>query len=180
MIEKINFSKIIRSHLDSLKDNQTYSCTMDYLLFFGLPLALSILLNYQELPLDISLINILITASSIFAGLLLNLLMLIYTIIIRIQDEVKTRKIREPDTEDPVQEVKDDLKIKVLKETFTNVSFCILISVLLVILCLIQLVNNHWLSSLIPYVVYFLVPLMILTILMVLKRVHSLIASEFI
>lgn len=179
MIDKINFNKIVRAHLGSLRNVATGNCLADYALFFGLPIIISLLLNNLNLKLDKDLINILITSASIFAGLLLNLLMLIYTIIIRVQDQIGARKKEDPNAVDPVQNSQDEIKVRVLEETFSNVSFCILVSVLLVILCLISLIGSEYLCIVIPYAVYFLVPLMILTILMILKRVHSLIASEF-
>ena len=137
----------------------------DYLLFAGIPLAFALLIGSADFKLGNDIINALITTASIFAGLLLNLLVLIYTIIIRIQDNPNKSN--------------SAIRKKVLEQTFSNISFCILVSILLVVFCLLEMLGNEYICMVIPYGIFFLVPLMILTILMVLKRVHSLVASEF-
>jgi hypothetical protein len=178
MIDKINFSKIVCSHFSCLKDSADRVSFGDYALFIGLPLLLSLILNYLDLELTPDFTNILVTSSSIFAGLLLNLLMLLYSLIVRFQDKKSEYDASNLAGSDPVKDEKDRIRYNVLKETFHNVSFCVLISVIVVILCLLHNIHMMYLKFLISYSVYFLVPLMILTILMILKRVHSLISNE--
>jgi len=165
MIDKINISKIIKDHVSSLKDYNTgnYSC-YDLLLFFGIPLLFTFILVYYNISLSENIISILITAFSIFAALLFNLLILIYDIIQRSKKDV------------------NKLKIKFIKEIYANISFSILVSIVLVFfllsICFIE-TNQMWVL-LIPlqFVIYYFTLLFLLTLLMILKRIHVLLSKE--
>jgi uncharacterized Tic20 family protein len=112
-------------------------------------------------------INTIITAASIFAGLLLNLLVLIYSLIGDFFSLRKTQRASEA-------------KKELLQDTFVNVSFCILVSVLLVCVCLVAMMVP--VGGCIRFVtdigILFLTGLLVLSLLMVLKRIHALIQSE--
>lgn len=81
MVQKISFEKIIVAHFATMRNNATNKpCIGDYFVFFGIPLIFSFLL-WDSPKFDKDAVNALITAASIFAGLLLNLLVLIFTLI---------------------------------------------------------------------------------------------------
>lgn len=165
MVKKISFSQIVRDHIGTLVHYETLKRSYaDIFLFFSIPAFFSFIL-WDRLTLDKDSINVLITAASIFAGLLLNLLVLIYTLIGKAKECTSTNRAK--------------TKKLLLEQTFANVSFCILVSVCLVITCLLKLLNSPVLNDILNIVIYFLTPLLVLTLLMVLKRIHALISSEF-
>ncbi len=77
---KINVARIVKGHLDSLRDFSTGKISRsDIVLFFGLPLITVAVGLWQHWRLYVDALNALLAAFAIFAGLLLNLLILIYT-----------------------------------------------------------------------------------------------------
>ncbi len=174
MSNKLNVLKIISDHVNTLRNFDTgrYS-PVDFSTFFVLPALLSgILLWVFKIGLSPDIVNVLITSLSIFAALLFNLLLLIYDIV---RDP---QKITDP----------SGIKGKYLRQIYANVSFCILISLIGVIVLLLAFFDLRGVSIgtvvspitvLITFIVYYLGALFILTLLMVLKRVHILLSKEF-
>lgn len=163
MFDKINATKIVRDHVATLKsfDTDKYSSS-DFLLFFFFPLLLSGILVYFKFILSKDFINILATSLSIFAALLLNLLLLIYDIL---------RKSEKTDSN-------YKLKAKFLKQIYANISFCILISIVTIVFLIIASLNIKQLESILAFGIYSLVFIFVLTLFMVLKRVHILLSKE--
>jgi len=167
-MSKINPILIIKDHLITLVDyqkNQTenkpqYSI-WDFFVFYGIPLIVAIVCIRYFKEISSSLTNILITTFSIFVGLLLNLLVIIYDLV---------KKSIEKNNE---------LKRRFLREIFSNVSYSILISLLLVCCLLISLIDIDYLQLTLSFVSYFLIGNFFLTILMILKRIHILLSKEF-
>ena len=123
MTTKINIFEVIRYHLDTIRDYDTHKLGFfDVVIFFVFPVvvALSTLLVCR---IDATTIGILITAFSIFTALLLNLLVLIFSITKGQAKKVNGRAA---------------LRHKVLKEIFANISFgilsCAFLTALLVVL----------------------------------------------
>jgi len=134
-----------------------------YFYFFGVPLITSFLLLYFKLILSKDVVNILSVSLSVFTALLLNLLLLVYNIVRR--PEFNSRKT-----------VFKDL----LKEIFSNISFAILTAILTLIILVVVLVESNLLKSyLCMFLVYYLSSLFVLTLLLILKRVHVLLSKEF-
>jgi hypothetical protein len=181
MIEKINISRIIKDHINTLKDYEagTYYA-WDFIIFFFTPLVVSIILISYHVIIDKDMANALVTSLSIFAALLFNLLLLIYDI---------TRKDLKRE-EAGNNKVKTDL----LKQIFCNISFSILVSVFAISLLLLVFLNisintsiigrsiavtNTQVNSFLSIFIYYLTTSFILTLFMVLKRVHVLLKGEF-
>ena len=81
MFNLISPSKIIYGHLGTLKSAKTGKIHFPYIfLFFILPTVLSSLLIFFNLYLDKDAVNLFVTVFSIFVGLLLNLLLLVFDI----------------------------------------------------------------------------------------------------
>lgn len=166
MFSKINVTKIVLDHLNTLRDNQTQRLYFgDVTIFFLVPVIISLLMIISDNLLKESIVNILITSLSIFAALLFNLLLLIYDI------------IKKPEKETP----KARQKKKLLEEIFANISYSILISIIGVLLSLLIFfdIRIQLFLDLVNFLVYFLVIQFLLTLFMVLKRVHILLAKEF-
>lgn len=170
MINKLSFENIIKSHISTMRDNSTDRMSLgDVFVFFVLPLMFAIPLTYSY-ALNKDLTNSIITSASIFAGLLLNLLVLIYSLVDKFKQNGNGSVV----------------KRKVLEQTFSNISFCILISVILVVACMLGFRTDDEINkgvtfekSVADFVVYYLTTMLALHLLMILKRIHLLMESEF-
>src|SRR5688572_19888175 len=81
MSSKVNVSSIITDHLKTLRDEATDRISkLDILTFFGLGTAAAAVVMWQKLLLSDNAIGVMVAAFSIFAGLLINVLVLIYTV----------------------------------------------------------------------------------------------------
>lgn len=167
MFDKINVWRIIKDHLDTLNCKTGRLYKRDSFVFFFIPVILSAFLSIYQFKPSESLLNALITAFSIFTGLLFNLLVIIYSIISR-EGAGKFKKN----------------KIRFVTEIYSNISFGVLLSFFNVILLFLTLLflgvlsKNNILSFIFSFIIYYTVTLFLLTLLMTLKRVHILLATE--
>lgn len=170
---KINIVKIVIDHVATLKDyNRAKYSYLDIILFFVFPLFISGILILFSVLLNKDLVGILINVFSIFAGLLFNLLVLIYDVISKIDKPLNSSK-----TSNSIQAVK--LKIDTLEQIFSNISFEILLSLFNVIfLAISTLFTIKEASYIFSFLIFYLVTLFTLSLLMVLKRVHKLLSDE--
>lgn len=167
IFDKISIARIISDHISTLKDygNSKYS-KPDIILFFFIPFLISAASVYFGLRLNKDLVGILINVFSIFAGLLFNLLVLLYDVISKISGSAKSKQSTR-------------LKIDLLEQVFSNISFEILLSLINVILLAIStLFDSKIANSSFSFFVFYLVILFTLSLLMVLKRVHKLLSDE--
>ena len=166
MLDKVNVIGIVLDHVGTWRDYSTgrYRLT-DFLLFLGVPIAIAGVLVYFYGNLRPNLITIVATSLSIFAALLFNLLLLVYDAM---------GKSRDPN------ENSDKLRRRFLRDVFSNISFAILVAIGAIVLVLALLLVNccsaaeHIFSA----IIYYLVALFLLTLLMLLKRVHILLRNE--
>ncbi len=168
MASKINVGVIISDHIATLKRHgSNHLSLVDMLRFLMPPVIVGTASYYFCVSVRDSLANILATALSIFAALLFNLLVLVY-------DLLKKEELAPPS---PHRNVRRDI----LDEIAKNISFNILVAltvIVLLILCL--LLPTHprvlvYLSAL----VFSLVTLFLLTLLMILKRIHNILVTTF-
>src|SRR5690242_18428985 len=112
MINKINVYRIIRDHFGTLvHDSDQTRSDWDIALFVAVPLIASTVLLCFKGVFGSSTGGILITAYSIFAALLFNLLLLVYDIV----------KKRDENT--------SSLKSRFLKQVYNNISYSVFISI---------------------------------------------------
>lgn len=198
MFGKINVIKIIGDHISTLKQfNADKYSKYDLFLFMGLPLIVAATLVIFNIELTDNLITVFITAYSIFAALLFNLLFLIY-------DVTTKNKPSGGESNEDVKSNRDEkklpLKERLLKETYINISYNITIAIFLLIFLitlyviietldplnlkvnpispLIESIINSatpWLS----FCIYFLALQFILTLFMILKRIYTLLSKIF-
>lgn len=166
MFQKINIWCIVKDHLVTLKnDNSDKPEFKDYLLFLLIPMAVpAILICVFKRELSESLINILITVLSIFVGLLLNVMVVIFDIIKKNEKTVKLRLI---------------------KETYSNISFAILISIITIIPligCYLPSCSPKLSTRIILLVSnslsYYFLTLFFITLLMIVRRIHIILTDE--
>lgn len=191
MLEKVNIWRIIVDHLGTLRVTGSNSASSkDIALFFGIPAATAIILMlFFGLNISAQLGNTLFTGLSIFAGLLFNLLVLVYDIVNRENKDVDRTSKR------------GRRRLRVLREVFSNISYAILVALAVVFLVgllnlafskgllsneMSQLCNRLlWLCkfSIVKWILEFSIFTLsinfTLTLLMVLRRVHFLLSKEF-
>jgi len=167
LIVKINVSSIVLDHLGTLKEIDSQSPSKyDLSLFFVFPLLISILFSVLNIRLDKDLVSILINVFAIFAGLLLNLLILMYDVISK-------------QSGSNGKEEKDKIKFRLLKEIYYNISFGIFLSLVIVVILSISMIFlSKPFNSFLSFVVFALSILFVLTLLMILKRIHSLLSYD--
>jgi len=159
IFEKINFSKIIVSHLRTLQNANTKKAGLgDYVTFLVTPLVFALFLTWAKVPLKNDAINIIITTLSIFVGLMFNIIVLIFDIVKR----------------DARQHVKNE----VLKQLLANISFEILISVFSILSTLGTFFENSYLKIAFSFITYFSLAVFLLTLLMILKRMYNVFKNE--
>lgn len=165
MFAKINLLKIVSDHIKTFTDATSGKFIIpDFFMFIGIPIIVSVIVLIRDLCISNELITLLVTSLSIFAALLFNLLLLIYDIVTKGNDN----------------KTPSEIKLKLLKEIYSNISFCILLSINAVIFLLVASItaNGSWLDRIIGIVITFLVSMFILTLFMILKRVHILLSNE--
>lgn len=141
----------------------------DILLFIIFPLFIAIFITYKGYNFDKQISN-LIAIVSIFGGFLFNLLAIIYGQISNIKADAEKED--------------SDLKKKFVKEIHVNISFCIVLSLSIVIFLLLSTIDipeyEYYLffKKVLTTVNYYLMILFLLTLLMVLNRVYVLLKKD--
>lgn len=159
MFKKINICKIITSHLDTLRNCNTGKLGFDdFITFVLLPLIITTLLLFLKVHLTESAITIIITTLSILVGLLFNVIVIIFDIVKR--------------------DASKKLKNRVLHELLTNISFSIILSILIIILTLATYFKNQYINVISTGLVYYFMSVYLCTVLMIIKRMYILFTNE--
>jgi hypothetical protein len=163
---KIDVTRIIVAQVRTMRDNSTqrYSVS-DLLVFYGLPIVLGVGGAYYGWKFSTDVLNALLAAFSIFAGLLLNLLILVYTLSSQTEHPAALSKIR----------------MALIKELHDNIAYSILVSIVIVVATMIAVAylkmherppemafTARWVAA----IVIFLTTNFVLTLLMILKRIY--------
>lgn len=171
MFSQLNPINIIDAHLKTLgpkTPNQVDSIDKRALLIFfgaGLPFSvyqIVVMTDGYFLPADI--VGVVVSAAAIVAGLLLNLLVLIYTLVQNRADKLTDSR---------------PLFIQISRHTFYNISFTVLSSLTLVLVSLMCLANNIIIKVIGNILTFYVGTVTALALLMVLKKCHKLIDFDF-
>lgn len=151
---KINVLGIIKNHLRTLRVfGESKVSISDVGILFILPMFASIILTIH-MKIDDTRIGILVTAFTIFIGLLFNILAIIFAF-----DVVRNKNID---------------KI-ILKEVLYNVAFSIIIAIAVIIMSIVMFINlNECLYKILKFILIYFMVVFILTLFMVLKRLFNL------
>ncbi len=163
MISKINPSEIIVSHFKTFRRDRGNK--FDWVsVVFQIALAV-ILASVHVLYFKVSddVVSIVVSVASIIAGLLLNLMVLIYTLV--------TGRLRISRSNIAILE-------EIGNETIANIAFCILASIVLVIAALLNLTDNCYINIIGHYLMIFFGVLVTLTMLIVLVNFYTLINNS--
>ncbi len=176
-MSKINLWWIIREHLNTLVDyRQNRISVGDVALFVVFPFVLGGGVAYFGLNLKTEVLNGLMAAFSIFAGLLLNLLVLVFSF-----TQSNTAQTSGP------TKAYTAIRRTILREIHANISFSIVMALAMVVVVLISLWGlkytegakpgaTNWLET---FLITVLASNFVLTLMMVLKRMYILISNEF-
>lgn len=180
MSSKINIFGIIKGHFDTLTDSEGTISIIDILTFIALPLILAFASLYSSFNLKPELSSLLVNFGSILTALLLSVLVLVY------QQESKL---------DQNQERASFIQTKktLLRQIYFNISFSVIGALALVIFCflhsmLYQIELNFTLKDyefnfrldtfFLTPIIIFVCSNLILNILMIVKRMHTLLVAE--
>jgi hypothetical protein len=170
MIERINFTKIIKAHFATLRSLNAPDKMYigDLLLFFILPIIISFILVRN----GFSLIHVspeLVKAIAIFAAFLFNMLGIIYNSMNQIKRDSK----------------EDVLKQKYIEQIHINISFNILVGIFLIIFLLLHSELEGLIISysvicceMLSIICFFMLFLFVLTLFMNLNRVYILLNKQ--
>jgi len=173
MFTKINIRRIFAEHGETLKHHDKKKTSLgDITLFYFLPLTVSILSNKLKWEFSPEFITSATALLSLIAGLLLNLMALLY-------GTIKTSKTLEASISQKKESSPDKAERQLLIETRANVSYCIVVSIIaLILLTFLNAIGQqtHW-HELIEALILFFALNGVLTLFMILKRLHSLLES---
>lgn len=173
-MNKINPFRIISDHFRTLKEHGSTSMGIgDAFIFFLVPIILAGIGLWRQINFKAETVNVIVTAFSVFAALLFNLLMLIYGLVQRKDDSSESR-----------------LRAAFLKEIYSNISFTVFVSLLIIVVAIVAMTFSTperlptgtgptAVGLLYTVILVFLMSHFLLTLLMVLKRVHILLSKEF-
>lgn len=156
---KVNVFNIVTDHFKTLVNSNTKKISFpDVVLFFGLPLILSAALVMFCSSLISAISSQIITVLSIFTGLLINVIVLLFDMIRR-------------DNDAPV-------KNELLRQTLTNISYTVLISMVAIVVTIFTYIDYYPLDRIFEFLTYFFMSNIFCTLLMILKRIYNLFKTE--
>ena len=163
MFNKIDVRDIVRDHFRTLTNYGTgRSALADYVLFLLIPALSAGAAAWTKVTLSDTALTVLVTAIAVLGGLLFNLLVLVHTVARRFKSSVGER---------------DDMRF--VSEIYSNVSYSILVSLLaLVPLTLIPISLAGVIRVALNAVAILLSLHLLLTLLMLLKRLHALLSVD--
>jgi len=157
---KIDVRDIIVDHYKTLANaNSKKADDSDIIIFFILPAVIATALLLLGANLEEGMIGNVISGLSIFVGLLLNVLVLIF-------DLVK-------------KDSKSSIKNELLKQSLANISFTILLSLFCIITSIVTLVKYDIIKLSSMWLTYFLLMEFVACLLMIIKRMYRLLMNEF-
>jgi hypothetical protein len=157
---KIDVRNIISDHWATIVNANTGSPDKaDIAVFMALPIAFAIIMLYFKALMSDAVIGGVISGLSIFVGLLFNVLVVIFDIVKR----------------DSYVSIKNEI----LKQSLTNISFSILISLLCIITSVISLIKIKYIQEAGNALTYVLLSEFVFCLLMILKRMYRLLMNEF-
>ena len=161
MFDKINVLLIVRDHTRTLTNDATGKYYRpDFVWFLGIPSFATGGLLYFYGNLDSGLSTVVVTVLSVFGALLFNVLMLVYDAL--------------------GKSIPGQRRMRFLRQLASNISFAILIALATIVSVLIGFVvaGSAFAEATFHGFTYSLVTMFLLTLAMILKRTHILLATE--
>jgi hypothetical protein len=155
---KIDITDIIKEHIKTLKIFGSERVSInDISVFFILPIFISIILVLY-IKVDDTRIGIIVTAFTIFIGLLFNILAILLAF-----DGERNKQVDK----------------KFIKEVLYNVSFAIVVSILVLVVSILRFISLYsYMYLILDFILFYLIVLFVLTLFMVLKRLFNLLVKK--
>ena len=183
MSSKISIFEIVKKHFTTYKNENGKNSISDWGVMLLLPITIGAALCAYGITLNGTAYTNIVTAGAIFTGLLLNLLILVY--------DQKTKLLSQNIKGDEPGYENFAIRKRVIDEVHYNISYCIIICLIAVVLAVIASSGFSY-SFVVPKInitistidwfvnfpLIFLCVHLVLTILMILKRVYKLISSH--
>lgn len=158
MLDKLNPMNIVRAHFRTFKNESTNRISKPQIV---IQFAIAIFLGYLHIEfykINEAVVGIVISVAAIIAGLLLNVMVLIYTLL--------TGRISASSSNVEM--------IRIIgKETISNIAFSVLCSLLLVVFTLLNLSSETYTKNFGQFFTVFFGSLLIITILIVLINFYT-------
>ncbi|MEO3682295.1 hypothetical protein ABHN84_08290 [Shewanella vesiculosa] len=184
MSSKINIIGIVSGHLSTLKNTTTKKISfVDLFTFYIIPTIAAAIALYFGFTQSNDLSSLLVNFGAIFTALLLSVLVLVYDQGTKISEKIEKNG----------SSLVLSLKEQLLNELYFNICYSIVISISLVFLCLIEKIIHDWSYDIscqfftfsftpdkwiISPIIIFLTVNLMLTILMIVKRMHVLLTAK--
>lgn len=177
-MSRINVKEILLAHDRTLRNESTKTYDLDVIFgYLVVPLIVSIALVYLfKFTIDASIGAAIIMSMSVLAGLMFNLLVLIFDVSNRIHESLQSA-IR---AEDARLILKKELTVELMQDTFINISFGVLLAIAILIFSTIATVVSkpQFIKDSTSFVTFFLLVGFLYTLLMILKRLYVLLSQE--
>ncbi|WP_373960341.1 hypothetical protein [Vibrio gigantis] len=191
MSNKINVIGILKGHINTLKNAGSDRLSLsDSITFFVFPIGIASLSYFFGFSLTSDLTSLLVNFGAIFTALLLSVLVLVYDQGSKLED--KAAQCKQAGEAVPAM---IDTKKTLLDQLYYNICYAIVFSVLLVVSCVLESIARGKIipvkssmldfTGCIDFSSWFLMPLvvfvaihLILTILMIIKRMHILLTTS--
>lgn len=160
----LNCFGIVKNHLECFRMADGRISKVSFLLYFVAPLLLSLSLVRIRI-LDDTVTNIVTIIVSIFTSMFFTLLTLILDMHSKVE---KDTKYNAGDAY---------LSIKLLKETYYSIMFEILISVLILMMCFIELFAKQY-TNIGSIIIYYLTFILLINLFIILKRIYNIIKRD--
>jgi hypothetical protein len=171
MLRKIDVTPILRDHIQTLRDYKTDKLSYsDLLLFFFLPIVLGGVAIWKDVQIRAIAATGLLTASALFVALLLNLLVMVLAFLRTTQGDPTDQSLQ--------------LRKTLLREITANLSFSILVALVLVATALTALFGlgddkDLKIGRAPTFLLITGASILVLNLLMILRRMYILILKEF-
>ncbi len=183
MLGKANPKDIIKDHLKVLYDNRTGKISwLDFSLFYGLPIIISVFLTYYLCPgKSQAILEKTITGISVFSGFLINILILIDTLVSKEKEkrDAFIARNRELKILHPKRNLTkfDSKRLDILNEMIVTIHYSVLVALLFLLVYFISYLFtvDSVLFSVFIGAAFFLLINFFLTVMMILKRSKSII-----
>lgn len=192
---KLNIAPIVVNHFKTLKKHGNKNLDKDnFFVFILIPILLSVILSIK-VRIDSTKIGLIITAFSIFVGFLLNFLILLCDVSFKNNEKCRhykeslEKKLKEGNRRINSQE-RSQLefyknKKELIIEIYSNINFLILISIFIILFCFPYIFSptilidfKRYIKIFFNFIIINFSTVFLLTIIMVLKRVHLLLKSD--
>lgn len=177
MLSKINICQIIKGHLKTLRyDSKTYRPNWSEIGYFiFLPILFAIIAIYKDVKLDDNTLTIIATVAVTFMALMFSVLIMVLDRYKRAEKDLEDINLKVSDCESEENfKCYECTALIVLRELYYNISYSIVIALFLSFTSVVTAIfnENNLLAIILSSIVIALGLNIILTILMIIKRIY--------